>query len=170
MQASLLGDHDTAEMDYDEYMASDDWKRKRRQVIERAQYRCERCGVSRRITPLDVHHKTYERFGCEFISDLEALCRNCHNAADAKRRTDSLKEAKDHTTAIVHRIEIDTGRNGFDSWAVVVLGDNWRDCYTFAEAIKHFTRSKAMPDPMKYNPLTATLFHDTMNTNRVQPD
>ena len=31
-------------------------------------------------TDVDLHHKTYERIGSELLTDLEPLCRPCHNA------------------------------------------------------------------------------------------
>jgi hypothetical protein len=35
---------------------------------------------------LEIHHKTYERFGRELASDLEILCPRCHEAANRERR------------------------------------------------------------------------------------
>lgn len=68
---------------YHAYLASDAWQRKRRAVLRRAGYRCERCGWA---GPLDIHHLTYARFGNEELSDLKALCRECHWCADLIRR------------------------------------------------------------------------------------
>ena len=42
-------------------------------------YKCSKCAVKgERLT---VHHLTYERLGCELLSDLTPLCRGCHNEA-----------------------------------------------------------------------------------------
>ena len=41
---------------------------------------CRACGA----TTVDLHHKTYERLGCELLSDLQALCRDCHATAHGK--------------------------------------------------------------------------------------
>jgi 5-methylcytosine-specific restriction endonuclease McrA len=60
---------------YPEYLLTRHWERKRRLAIERAGYRCEKCGFR---YFLEVHHLTYERLGCEQPEDLMALCRTCH--------------------------------------------------------------------------------------------
>ena len=53
-------------------------------VRKRAGGRCERCGE--RTRRLEVHHLTYERFGRELLTDLQALCEPCHKIADTERR------------------------------------------------------------------------------------
>lgn len=60
---------------YGYYLRSPAWQEKRRAVLRRAGHRCEGCGKDR---PLQVHHKTYERVGDEFLFDLQALCDPCH--------------------------------------------------------------------------------------------
>lgn len=60
--------------EYKEYLHSDDWKKKRREVLRRARHRCGRCG--RQAT--QVHHRTYERIFEERLTDLEAICADCH--------------------------------------------------------------------------------------------
>lgn len=68
--------------EYDAYMQSLVWAGIRRRKLERSRYRCETCGASKR---LDVHHLTYERFGGdERMTDLEVLCRSCHNKAHGR--------------------------------------------------------------------------------------
>lgn len=41
---------------------------------------CERCGASTGVDGRrgELHHLTYERWGCELPSDVEWLCRTCH--------------------------------------------------------------------------------------------
>ena len=51
-------------------------------ILRRAGGRCERC---RKRRPLEVHHLTYERLGCERDEDLLVLCPPCHRAADKER-------------------------------------------------------------------------------------
>lgn len=58
---------------YDEYLRSAHWQRLRRQFKSR-DARCYLCR-SRRF---ELHHRTYERLGCEVIDDLVPLCRWCH--------------------------------------------------------------------------------------------
>lgn len=53
------------------------WGRARRKVLDRAGYRCERCG---RAGTLEVHHRQpIAAGGAPFaLSNLEAICRPCH--------------------------------------------------------------------------------------------
>lgn len=68
-------------MTYSEYIRSDAWRRSEARLSELAAagYRCRLCNAeSTPESPLHVHHRTYERFGCELPSDLTALCKECH--------------------------------------------------------------------------------------------
>ena len=71
------------EQAYREYLQSATWKMKRQESLIRAGHKCEMCGSEDR---LEVHHKTYDRFGQEMAVDLTVLCRSCHEKADTKRR------------------------------------------------------------------------------------
>jgi len=53
-------------------------------VRKRAGGRCERCWE--RTRRLEVHHLTYERFGRELLTDLQGLCKPCHDIADEERK------------------------------------------------------------------------------------
>lgn len=68
--------------DYTDYMNSKAWNKKRRARLKKDNYTCQGCGEKNK--PLDVHHKTYERFGHERLSDLESLCRRCHDQKHGK--------------------------------------------------------------------------------------
>ena len=61
---------------YREYLNSAEWERKRQQILERAQGRCEGCGVEE---PREVHHLTYAHIGNEFLFELVGLCTGCHD-------------------------------------------------------------------------------------------
>ena len=59
---------------YKEYLDSPAWQIKRDDVIKRDGGQCV-CG-----TPAtQVHHKTYNNIGKEPLSDLVALCKECHD-------------------------------------------------------------------------------------------
>ncbi|MCY3740395.1 MAG: hypothetical protein OXH00_05190 [Candidatus Poribacteria bacterium] len=58
----------------EKYLESRNWKEKRERVLDRDRNLCI-CGE--RATY--VHHKTYKNLGAEPLSDLIALCRNCHD-------------------------------------------------------------------------------------------
>ena len=60
---------------YLEYLKTGHWKAVRNRALQRARYRCQRCGNGRDV---QVHHLTYERLGAEVTSDLEVVCRRCH--------------------------------------------------------------------------------------------
>jgi 5-methylcytosine-specific restriction endonuclease McrA len=68
---------------YTLYLRSPAWQAKRQQVIARAGGRWARCGM---VARLDVHHLTYARLTDEPLEDLQALCRPCHDVADAERK------------------------------------------------------------------------------------
>ena len=59
-----------------------EWKAIRAQVLARAGWRCQACGVRRR---LDVHHVVKRsQGGSDFdLQHLVALCRWCHDQTDA---------------------------------------------------------------------------------------
>lgn len=61
---------------YDAYMASPEWKATRAERILLDGGKCVRCDSS---SQLQVHHRNYDRFGDgELTSDLETLCKRCH--------------------------------------------------------------------------------------------
>lgn len=63
-------------MNYQTYLKSAHWQKVRRAALKRAGLRCQICNESG--VQLDVHHRTYERLGNEFDSDLTVLCNSCH--------------------------------------------------------------------------------------------
>lgn len=63
-------------MAYKDYLLTPEWNAKRRDMLRLSDKRCERCGKENSV--LHVHHQTYERLGRELQSDLEVLCRPCH--------------------------------------------------------------------------------------------
>ena len=78
------------QIDYKQYLASREWRVKRKEVIERNNNICERC-ASRPIE--DVHHLTYENIGNEDERDLLGVCRPCHEYLAAERDEDPALEA-----------------------------------------------------------------------------
>lgn len=71
--------------EYRKYIASDDWRNRRKQFIEESPMKCERCEIPRWLAQLaydqdfHVHHKHYRTLGAESPDDLEILCRRCHD-------------------------------------------------------------------------------------------
>lgn len=69
---------------YDEYMHSKRWARRKRLLYSKRGYVCEMCGASG--VQLDVHHKNYDRLGRELDDDLMIVCHEyCHSKADRER-------------------------------------------------------------------------------------
>lgn len=62
-------------MNYRRYLQSEHWKELSAAKLEDANFRCERC---HRRTQLEVHHLHYNSIGKERFTDLEVLCRACH--------------------------------------------------------------------------------------------
>ena len=61
---------------YQEYLRSAVWRSIRDRVMKRANWKCEGCGIA---DAEEVHHLKYPgEWGAEFLFDLVALCRPCH--------------------------------------------------------------------------------------------
>lgn len=70
--------------EYDRYMRSDAWSRKRAERLELDDNKCVMCGRNNGLrkdgkTPiLQVHHIHYSNLGVEPMEDLVSLCAGCH--------------------------------------------------------------------------------------------
>jgi hypothetical protein len=86
-QVSHVGDefwggHDLTSMPYAAYLQSQHWQDVRMRALQRAGGRCKHCDAA--DVPLDVHHLTYLRRGCEAEGDVTVLCRRCHATEHGK--------------------------------------------------------------------------------------
>lgn len=63
-------------MPYKEYLETPEWESRKAQHLKSTGYRCQVCNSSN--IQLHVHHRTYERRGCENFKDLIVLCEECH--------------------------------------------------------------------------------------------
>lgn len=63
---------------YGAYLRSRHWRRLRAAKLAEVGERCESCGIRGIV---QIHHVTYERLRREELSDLQVLCRDCHNDA-----------------------------------------------------------------------------------------
>jgi 5-methylcytosine-specific restriction endonuclease McrA len=68
------------EMPYRAYLRTAWWQRFRADAIRRAGGRCQVCGSD---GPLQVHHVSYDRLGCERPADCCVLCDDCHEVYHA---------------------------------------------------------------------------------------
>jgi len=64
----------SAKAAYREYLQSQEWAAIRARVLLRAGRKCEGCGEE----ATQVHHLTYEHVFEEFLFELIAVCRGCH--------------------------------------------------------------------------------------------
>lgn len=63
---------------YEKYLSSKEWKKKREDIAKKRNYICEKC--NKYIEKgYHIHHKNYKNFGNEKDEDLLFLCENCHN-------------------------------------------------------------------------------------------
>ena len=60
--------------DYQAYLGSEWWKKRRQRALERAGFRCEECGNP----GLEVHHLNYDHLGDERDEDLRVMCGCAH--------------------------------------------------------------------------------------------
>lgn len=73
---------------YEGYLNSQTWKNIRYAKLVSVDFKCEACNYGEyefQEGPIDVHHKTYERLGDERMSDLEVLCRPCHEKRHGRK-------------------------------------------------------------------------------------
>jgi hypothetical protein len=92
----------TFKENYLEYIAGAKWKRLRDAKIKAVGGVCERCGISKFSTTLEVHHLHYKTFKRERLEDLQVLCRKCHEFADIERQTvtDLEKKARQQSSSL----------------------------------------------------------------------
>jgi 5-methylcytosine-specific restriction endonuclease McrA len=82
---------------YHAYMRSQEWAAKRLERLILDQYQCQGY-LSHRAT--QVHHKSYEHFGHEPMSDLMSLCDTCHTALTTSIRAQRYRARKLRVQAI----------------------------------------------------------------------
>lgn len=67
---------------YAEYLKSDEWMAKRKQVLKRDNHTCTACLEA---PATQVHHTTYERVFDEPLFHLQSVCDDCHAKIHDKR-------------------------------------------------------------------------------------
>lgn len=81
------------------------WRSIRQQAIERDGNQCRLCSARDGeflgdwgAVCLEVHHRTYERFGNELLDDVTTLCQQCH-----RQHTDAVMAARDRARVLTPR-------------------------------------------------------------------
>jgi 5-methylcytosine-specific restriction endonuclease McrA len=77
---------------YQDYLKSDHWQETRQRYIESDRPQKCRCGAPRYA----IHHLTYVRLGCERLTDLEAICDDCHAEEHRKPKGRKYRHRKRH--------------------------------------------------------------------------
>ena len=60
--------------EYLEYLKSEEWREKRKEILEDRNNECEECGEK----ATQVHHLNYDNIGEEEDDDVLVLCNECH--------------------------------------------------------------------------------------------
>lgn len=66
---------------YSAYLLTPKWRARRELVMQRARGICEGCGF---MAATQVHHRTYDHVGDEFLFELVAICDACHGRLHAE--------------------------------------------------------------------------------------
>lgn len=118
--------------EYQAYIGSDGWRTRRAVKLQQSP-KCEACGSREN---LHVHHRSYENFGTERMSDLRTLCESCHSWVHYVERTMAtpLAEATDIVirTRTAPRPErpsppVGRGRSSFERYADAVRAKQRRE-------------------------------------------
>lgn len=91
---------------FQRYLQTPEWRAKRDLVFVREQRLCEGC---RSAPATDAHHTTYAHIGEEFLFELVAVCRQCHDVlheSEFPRFLDSLYYASYPSVEDVEHIRI----------------------------------------------------------------
>jgi hypothetical protein len=113
--------HEIMEEDYEEfceeaigeyhyYLKSEEWKKKRLEILRRDNFICSGCGD----TASQVHHMTYENLHTkQEYNDCMCVCKNCHqvihNKAESKIRFKNLQELAKNVR-VDHVVSLNTGQ------------------------------------------------------------
>ena len=80
-------------MEYEQYIKSDEWKKRREWALT---FWNRRCAICFGRDNLHVHHRTYKRLGCENLNDLIVLCERCHelfhDSINRSEKTENFRE------------------------------------------------------------------------------
>ena len=71
--------------DYIEYLKSQDWRDRRKELLEEANFICCECGEKATV----LHHLKYDNLGFEILdNDVIALCKECHKEIHMEKDND----------------------------------------------------------------------------------
>lgn len=126
---------------YTDYLNSPEWKYKRQLKAKKAHYTCELCGKIVK-KGYHIHHKTYEHFGHEPLSDLEFLCEDCHWGLHyGKDKVKTVKkeiriEKQDHPCGHCRSRIISDDCDGKEKYSCAIWGKHFKDCRKYNNKYK----------------------------------
>lgn len=144
---------------YRQYIESPAWKERRAHFYElrfaAEAPHCENNSCNRYFVPLEAHHLTYVRLGCELPEDILFLCARCHRNFDSER-TRRDREIAARQRAEKRRREIRWFKNPFKQLARRRGGSNpvhvrwyyrrfvsaWRACCDSLECVPPASESR----------------------------
>jgi predicted HNH restriction endonuclease len=91
-------------IEYSDALRDPRWLKLRLFKLQTVGWKCERCGAT--DLPFHVHHPKYKPGAAPWeywITELEALCENCHAEIHGKRETDPLVAVVYQAMADAHR-------------------------------------------------------------------
>ena len=95
------------QIDYKEYIRSQEWRAKATAAKDRADWRCQVCNKHKDQVTLDAHHRTYERLGDERPEDITVLCRDCHSLYEkAKKNGAKITPSQDWRAEVMTQKEL----------------------------------------------------------------
>lgn len=112
----------TKQQNHKKYLKSAQWKRKRNYLLLKRKTKCEICKNDFESKYLDLHHRTYRRWGVERQADLSFLCKNCHIKLHEKFTIGELEE--DYNTTKAYK----KNRIIYRSWNKDMLQEIFLDC------------------------------------------
>lgn len=98
---------------YNAHLKSAQWKNTRRDLFRLRGRKCEVCGKP--SLSLEVHHLNYDRLGKEAPSDLQIVCKPCHEEADRKRERKMANERESRRISNAFHTWFEK-KTGYDSW------------------------------------------------------
>lgn len=134
--------------EYDKYLQSGHWRELSSETKRLADYRCQICNSP---YDLNVHHRTYQRRGHEFQSDLICLCHKCHELFHNREKIANIlaldigedyferlqQEIKRRTNAEISLLRIVDALQRFYGGAIPKeLKNLLEDAYLYSEAMR----------------------------------
>lgn len=117
---------------YQNHIRSARWKNTREMMFKLRGKKCEHCEST---SNLEIHHKTYERFGHELPNDLEILCKPHHDEADRLRKILQQRAFEELCAS-------SADSNAKETYLSKVYGDGYRDESMYQEAQEWLDRKR----------------------------